>query len=402
MKQKKYILPLLLILISYGLFSQDHYFKGLADIHYKNYDSAIENFSAAISANPDNIHYYLKRAETYYFAGQYENAVNDLLITEKTAPGSGSYLLAKCYSLSGDQNKAIEWLRKHLGSEYKLPRATVRLDKDLSCLEKTEAWNKLWKKEWYTEQERRISGIRYQIEKEKYDEAYASLEPLLKINPENPLFLYLRSKIFLLQNNTGQAASDLNKAIQYDPGNNDYLFERANILTEQKKYKKALADYNTLLRMNIINPEVYYKRGYVYYMLKDHEKALKDINYYCSFFYKDEKALALCGKLYFSTGNYTEAIKNYTTLLELNPSEIDYYIARGDSYLDSDAYSQAESDYTQALDLNPNIGIIYINRGIARLKTGDNRGACYDWNKANRLGHPDAGYYLSKHCRDKD
>ena len=58
----------------------------------------------------------------------------------------------------------------------------------------------------------------------------------------------------------------------------------------------------------------------------------------------------------------------------------------------------ADNNYEMVLDLNPKIAEAYYKRGNIRFQSGDNSGACSDWNKALNLKYRKADENLRKYC----
>jgi hypothetical protein len=54
-----------------------------------------------------------------------------------------------------------------------------------------------------------------------------------------------------------------------------------------------------------------------------------------------------------------------------------------------------------ALDLDPKNPDAYFNKGLARFYINDAKGACYDWQRAARLGSTKAIEMLNTHCQSQ-
>ncbi|MCK5840312.1 MAG: tetratricopeptide repeat protein [Bacteroidales bacterium] len=62
-------------------------------------------------------------------------------------------------------------------------------------------------------------------------------------------------------------------------------------------------------------------------------------------------------------------------------------------------YPQAIIDFTKAIELSPDYGDAYYNRAIALHLSADIQGACKDWEKAKKLGSPQADDMLDLYCK---
>jgi hypothetical protein len=62
-----------------------------------------------------------------------------------------------------------------------------------------------------------------------------------------------------------------------------------------------------------------------------------------------------------------------------------------------DKFKQAIAEYTREIELHPDDANAYYNRGVAKVMTGDKKGAYIDWQKAAEGGHPKAKELIAAH-----
>ena len=89
------------------------------------------------------------------------------------------------------------------------------------------------------------------------------------------------------------------------------------------------------------------------------------------------------------TRNAAEA---YTKAIQLDSKFLPAYEQRASDYLNLKQYQQALRDYGTILTLDPENTTAFADRGLARLETGDNWGAIFDFGDAIRREKDDASY----------
>jgi tetratricopeptide (TPR) repeat protein len=76
------------------------------------------------------------------------------------------------------------------------------------------------------------------------------------------------------------------------------------------------------------------------------------------------------------------AARAYTKAIQLDPKILPAYEQRASDYLNLKQYQQALKDYETILKLDPENTTAYADRGLARLETGNNWGAIFDFGDA--------------------
>jgi|HubBroStandDraft_6_1064221.scaffolds.fasta_scaffold08537_6 tetratricopeptide (TPR) repeat protein len=86
------------------------------------------------------------------------------------------------------------------------------------------------------------------------------------------------------------------------------------------------------------------------------------------------------------------AAQAYTKAIQLDSKFLPAYEHRASDYLNLKQYQQAIRDYGTVLTLDPDNHTAYADRGLAKLETGDNWGAIFDFGDAIRREKEDAAY----------
>ena len=101
--------------------AQDPYLMALAEMQSGDYVKAASQLDDLILSDGSNAAAYLKRAESLYLLGKYDDAINDLKIANSLKTDCGEFLMACSHARSGQNMEAVISLEKHLKSGYKKP-----------------------------------------------------------------------------------------------------------------------------------------------------------------------------------------------------------------------------------------------------------------------------------------
>jgi tetratricopeptide (TPR) repeat protein len=378
--------------------ADDLYCKGVANLTTGNYNGAIEFLTSALKLEPNNPLIYLKRGEAYYKSGLFDDALNDFLETNGLDKGSGNLWLARTYARTGNDEKALYYLKEHLNSGSHLKEKDIKKDSAFDKLQYTDGWYVLWQENWYSGDEEVEADVNYLVRKEQYMDALTLLDEKI-LDSENPHILYAcRAKVYTELENYKGAVSDWDKAIENERNRPDYYIERGKVYMKLGKYDDAADDFTRVLRNDPASFELYIERANAYAQSKRYNLAIRDAENYLKYFENDQRAIALCGDLNYMSENYIEALKYYNRNLAMDKSKPEYFKSRGKAYLKTGTYRFAINDLSMALDLDPLDGETYLLKGIALYESGDTEAACSDWDRAKKLGEVRAIEYLLDYC----
>ena len=363
------------------------------------YDKAYEYYSKLILLKPEEERYYIKRGEISFILNNYEKAIEDFMIANKLKTASASINLARIYSLKNNYQNSLIYLEQHLKSKYKLPEIEIKTDSCFKNMANSNEWLMLWKKEWYTEKEKKISEVKYLIRYEKYFDALDIVNKEIKNNAS--VWYFMRAQIFSYMQQYKAANIDYIKAINKAPNNIDYIYEYALMLLKAKEFSKSAEYFFQVIEKQPYRVDIYKYIGQCYYKLKKYNEACLYYEKYIAYFDTDYEALYDLGRCYIDAAKYFNAMKIFNKLIKYNEFEPKYYISRGEAYLKANSYNYAEKDLSMALDFSPNNSEIYLLRGLARLRQGNTEGACRDWKMAESLGNLHAIVYQSTYCNSK-
>lgn len=142
----------------------------------------------------------------------------------------------------------------------------------------------------------------------------------------------------------------------------------------------------------------YLKSGIAKHNSKDFEGAIKDY----SKAIKEDKNLR---DGYFNRGvcelalqDFKAAKKDFDKTIELDPTFVKAYYSRATISVSQQQYTEALPDLDKTIELDPTTPNALTLRGQIRAQTGNQKGACEDFNKAKENGDPKAEKYISQFC----
>lgn len=385
-------------LFSFSQEKNESYILAIANIQKGNNVEAINILNNLIKEESQKEEYLIQRGNAFFKSGYFERAKLDYLAANKLKPGIASFELAKTYGELNEVNLMLTELENHLKSRYKKDRAIIISDDSFKPYEREKKWEDFWKQEWYNNQELLIDEIEYHIKYKDYNAALVEANQKLKKSKKNHRIMALRGEALAALGNYPGAIKDLSNAIKINTRTEKYYLLRAESYIKTEKYKNAAEDLETALDLNPANFDNYKKLAEVYAFTGNIDKAEENLNYYLTFFEEDKDATFLFGKIYLNANQPLKALPYLNKCLENDKTNPEYFTSRGNAYLQTKTYEYAIKDYSMSLDLEPNNADAYLNKGIARQKSGDQKGACSDWQKAYKLGSKKALEYLLDFC----
>ena len=361
------------------------------------YARAIEIYTGAMEKNDDH-RLFTARGKAFLLRGDIDAAVNDFSYANMLKPGSGYLGLAKAYALAGNKPEAIENLKYHLQSDYRLPRKNIMLDTCFRSLEDTPGWRELWKTPWYSRIEEAVAEAEYYINTGKTEEAGKVLSEIEYIYSDRAETNYLKGLVAAANNNTSLAREQLRRAIEKD--GSDYSFW--NLYIEQ-----LIADNDYLAAANACSAALEYfpektalilKKSENLYRAGDPGPAMEETERYLELYPGDEEAVRLAGTVAAENGEYNKSLSYFSKNIDNYPGNPECFTDRAAVYLKIRSWDAAVYDYSMALDLWPRNGDAYYNKGIALINSGNTEKACHDFRMALKYGNSKAASMLSKHC----
>lgn len=398
---RKLGIPALFLLISaLGHSQDDPYLNGRACMSEQLYDQAVSHLNEALRQNPGETEIYYQLGISYFRLQNYPAAHHAFYEAEKRRKGKGSFYLAKCEVKLNHPQKALDYLRIHLSSRYKLSEAEILLDEDLASLDKLPGWQQLWEeKRWYSSGDKEFQEAQFLKKQEEYLEAINMLNKLERQGYKRSLVQSEKARIYSKLGNTKAAQSSWESAVKSDVRNLDAAQQLALVQLEEGDAEESVTLLNKVIRQDPARFQAYLQRAEARSQSGDLSGAMEDIELYLRYFPKQDEAIYQKGLIQFDHGKYLDAIQSFNAALELEQGKAAYYFARGRTYASTGTIRYAHKDMSMALDLDPLNGEIWFEKGRLAMELGDMSDACHCYQKAYQYGIFKAGEFLNSHCK---
>lgn len=374
-----------------------YYTVAAAYIDRSMYAEAIEIYTGAMEKN-DDYRLYTARGKAFLLRGDIDAAINDFSYANMLKPGSGYLGLARAFALAADIPEAIENLKYHLQSDYRLPRKNIMLDTCFRSLEDAPGWRELWKTSWYNRIEEAVAEAEYYISAGKTEEAAKVLSGIEYIYSDRAETDYIKGLVAAAKNNTPLAREQLRRAIEKDGSKYSFWNLYIEQLISDNDYLAAANACGIALEHFPEKTALILKKSENLYRANDPGPALKQAERYLDLYPGDEEAMRLAGTVSAENGEYNKSLNYFSKNIDNNPGNPQCFTDRAGVYLKIKSWDAAVYDYSMALDLWPRNGDAYYNKGIALINSGKNEKACHDFRMALRYGNRKAASMLSKYC----
>ena len=198
-------------------------------------------------------------------------------------------------------------------------------------------------------------------ELEKYSEAIAEFEKILKHNPKHRDALYQKGKILHILGKYRESLDFFDKVLEFRPRDTDVLAAKGKSHDELEEYKEASDAINKSL---LVEDEVVYNdRGVALTRLGYNHKA---IDSYRRALVSNPK-YAVCwfnlGKALFRVGDLNEALKAFKQSTELNPKNRSAWNNRGVTLRQLNRLEESLDCYDRAIALKEDYSWAWHNKG---------------------------------------
>lgn len=398
--RKQGILAMFLLLSALCYSQDDPYLEGRACMSVENYDLAVSFLNEALRQNPGETEIFYQLGISYFALKNYPAAHDAFYETEKRRKGKGSFYLAKCEVKLNHPQLALNYLKIHLSSRYKLSEAEILLDEDLASLDNLPGWQQLWEeKKWYSTGDKDFQEAMFLKKQGETLEAINVLNKLEKQGYKRSLVQTEKATIYSELGNMKAAQSELRSAVKSDVRNLDAIQQLALFQADEGDAEEAVTSLNKVIRQDPARFDAYIQRAQARSLAGDLSGAMEDLNLYLSYFPNNDEAIYRKGEIQYEHGKYLDAIQSFNAALELNQGKAEYYFARGKTYASTGTIRYAHKDMSMALDLDPLNGEIWYEQAKLSDELGDRSAACSCYKKAFQYGIFEAGDFLEKFCK---
>jgi tetratricopeptide (TPR) repeat protein/tRNA A-37 threonylcarbamoyl transferase component Bud32 len=319
-------------------------------------DEAIENFSKAITLDPNTAINYSDRGSIYYDQNNQDKALDDF-------------------------NAAIK-LDSRLAVAFN-NRAYVYFNKDKEK-EALDDFNKAIELEPELAVSYNGRGVIYHGQNEN-QKALDDYNKAIGINPKYAVAYHNRGTLYLNQGKLDESLSDFNKAIELEPRLAVSYYMRSIFYEKQGKQSTALSDLNKAIELDPKLAIAYYDRGLIYDNEGNQQDALNDFDKAIELDPEFADAYLVRGNFYYNQNNSTNAFSDYNKAVQLNPKLASAYLGRANVYYNQNKYNDALENYTRAIDLDPKLAHAFFGRGNVNAVLKNKSAAIADYQKAAAL-----------------
>ena len=255
-------------------------------------DAKLENFEAAVKADPKNVEALQGRAILYSEKGDDDKAIASLtsLLENDAQNLLALEAISEILTKLKKYDKALEYADKAISINPKLP-------------------------EGY------LLRARLHALKEDDKKALEDLDKVQELSPRNPLGLLMRSQVHASMKNIEKAKEDLDLLLRIAPDFTQGILMRSMLAAQNKKFAEAIADIKLLLQSDPKNEE--YRLQLCMYLVADKRprKAIEILDNLIADNDKNADAFRSRGDALLSVGKHAEAVADYELALKLDPKD---------------------------------------------------------------------------------
>ena len=198
---------------------------------------------------------------------------------------------------------------------------------------------------------RLLARGRKMLDQGRFAEMRKIADEALRIDPQSPGALALRSTFRAAQHDLEGAREDAEAALKLNPETPEALIVRAIVNGADGKPNEAIADETAAIRLESDRPRVWSNRA----------------------------------KSYIDRKNYRQSIADASRAIELKLTGPDALMCRGGAYAYLGEYEKALQDYDAAEKIAPNEWRVFDQRSALHAKMGNAVREAADWSKAKKL-----------------
>jgi len=338
-----------------------HYEAGVAAFHEEeDYQTAIQELTQAIEADP-------QFAEAYHLRG--------VVYAEDGQPAAAEADLSQAIALQPDLAEAYyERGRLYL---HELERPEDALADHTAAIERNPELAKAYIERakyylWYADDE---------------EPALADLDRALELAPDLAEAWGLRGEFHFWEEEYDLALPDLTRAVELDPGD-DWIWEMLGFSHYSLgEYEEAIAFYNEAIELDPGDLDTYYDRAFAYLGMGDLDAALEDFDRVLLLKPENSGAHYGRGRVHFVAGRYEEAIADLTEVMKDEEQEYEWpyfpedspYIDRALAYQALGRIEEALADLDTLIEEDPYWHLPYYHRGLIYKELGQTEAARADF-----------------------
>ena len=405
-------------------FSEAYLHLGDISFNRKNYEEASDMYKKALKYKP-SAKTHMKIGDAYLFEGRHDEALAEYEAANEIEPNIADvrYAIGLVYSIQRNYHYAISEFEKALEidpshskasgylakayynngeqliKENKAEEALPYINKSIDLRESAEAYGRLgWAHTKLGNNNKAEEALKKAIELDaNFAWAYFGLGRIL-----------FEKRKFI------EAVEKLGKAVSLDPKHELALFylgsaykeldskelaiyyciDAWKISWDKGRYKWAAKAMDLASEIEPRNAIFLARSGECYRMMHEYDKALTKLSKAVSIDSKCDRAYGSLGAIYSKKKEYEKAIENLEKAVELDPAFCWAYVILGDVYVKKKNYDKAIEKARRAIDINDNYFYAYVLLADVHSKQGKYDEAIVTCQKAIQIDPNFAFVYL--------
>jgi len=196
------------------------------------------------------------------------------------------------------------------------------------------------------------------------DRAVAVLRKYLQsVNPRNRDIRHQLVRLYVATKDYQGARKELNDLLAEDPSDLDAQLRLALVYGEEKEYSKAIDLLIKILKARPTELKIRDYLGYLYEESKDTKKAIETYTFNVQLEPSYFEGHLHLGLLFYRLKQYPEAITHLTQAVTINPKQPEAHIVLGLTYLQKDQFDDAAKALEEGISQNPKSADLYFNLG---------------------------------------
>lgn len=360
------------------------YYRGNLYLELSNLDAAIADFGRLVALFPDDPVGFERRGWSYYLAGDYEHAANDLrkanaidrswvwpwrelcTVLSKSdtssaveactraielAPTAADIYVSRAYLLStlGNSESALEDLAVAESIDSKQYDIYVARSSVMRAMDKPDEARNTLRKLLDQFPDYRYSTYVYlgNLERDegRPDDALTYYVNAISLDEVSAWAYKERAQALLHKRLLPEALNDADMAIAQDKTYPDAHYVRGLVLYELSKYPEAQREFELAIQGDQRNSNYLRALARTLYQLQQYEEALAQLDNAISTLPQSSSQLhAEKGRVLYRLKNYAQAVQEYTQALKIGGHQYYIYLFRADAYLMLGQYERAYTD----------------------------------------------------------
>lgn len=166
----------------------------------------------------------------------------------------------------------------------------------------------------------------------RIDDAILLMEDAITIDPNNDWYYMLLADLYRQSRNYEKVADVFKRLSEINPEKMDYRYDLAGIYTIMGEYKEAIAVYDEIEDVIGITEEVSLKKRNLWTNLDNPRKAMDEVEALVEAHPYNTRYLQILAEFYVNKEDYDKALEMYQKVVELDPEDPYIHISLSDLY----------------------------------------------------------------------